>query len=281
MTTVAAERGLTEHQAWPLAQQACPDRYMHIDRRWWKGLWQRAVEEAALSRPRRRRLPTTAVIEAARRSEILALQRGLVAAAHHVLTGRKLRPQRRHSAAALLAAIAPVLIVRRGSISVRDLAERARLDTKTVRAVIADCLAAGLLVRSRRYRGGRGDCDAYGVGPGAGPYVGQAQADSSPTTSSTPRGRATLHRLQARHHTDRLRRATPSAAPTPTPPAPPRRLPFPLAHAHAGGRPRPHSTPSRPAPLSHPTADAPHCPPVPTQRGPRSGHRWCRRPRHE
>ncbi|MFI6369141.1 winged helix-turn-helix domain-containing protein [Nocardia sp. NPDC050630] len=77
-------------------------------------------------------------------------------------------------------------MLRDGSISNRDLAERARLDPKTVRASIRRVINAGVLVVRHTYTGGPKDCHAYSIGPAAEPHIAAARAATSPTSCSTP-----------------------------------------------------------------------------------------------
>ncbi|MFE6861837.1 hypothetical protein [Nocardia sp. NPDC057668] len=203
VTTVAAEQGRTESEAWALARTACPPGYARIRREWWLVLWERAVVEATTSRPRRLHVGDVHV-DLARDSarEIDVLRTELATAGNAVLPTLPIRPQRRASVTRVLFHLAEVLVKRNGSISVRDLAERTLMDAKTVRAALAVCVRAGLLVVVHRYSGGAKDTAAYGVGPEV--TAGHGDHQTSPTSCSTP-GRASLPRLRAQHAADRHR----------------------------------------------------------------------------
>ncbi|MET8430696.1 winged helix-turn-helix domain-containing protein [Nocardia sp. NPDC004860] len=204
VTTVAAERGIPENEAWRSARQACPPEYAHIRHGWWRGLWRRACAEAATARPRRKRLGDTSVgHHEDHAADIAELRAELTAAAAAVLPTVGVRPQRLASATTTLFHLAAVLVTRNGSISVRDLAERTRLDPKTVRAALALCVRTGLVVTARRYAGGASDSHSYGVGPLV--RARRWGPGTSPTSCSTPRyGRAHLPRLRAQHLRERL-----------------------------------------------------------------------------
>jgi hypothetical protein len=99
---------------------------------------------------------------------------------------------------------------RAGSISVRDLAELARLDPKTVRATRDALISLAVLAVAHRYEGGAEDCHGYAVGPAAQSYIEAAQGaagKTSPTSCSTPpptpTGHANVTRLRTRHANDR------------------------------------------------------------------------------
>ncbi|MBB5918949.1 hypothetical protein BJY24_007882 [Nocardia transvalensis] len=209
VTVVAAEQGLTEDAAWDLARRACPAACLARGRAWWRDkAWTAAVAEAAVDRPRRYRLDgvddAPAELEPETTAQIATVRHGLAAAADAELCG--LHPQRRHSVRAVLDALATALVTREGSISVRCLAIRARLDTKTVRSALATAQAHGLLVETHAYTGGRADCDAYGPGPAAMPHLSAAaRSGFSPTRCTTPAatGRANRNRLHREAHTAR------------------------------------------------------------------------------
>ncbi|WP_280393456.1 hypothetical protein [Nocardia wallacei] len=204
VTVVAAEQGLDEDAAWELARRACPAACLARGRAWWRdGKWSAAVAEAAVDRPRRYRLddtdPAAAETELSPevRAEIAATREGFEAAVAAELGG--LHPQRRHSVRAALWALAAAIVTREGSISVRCLAIRARLDGKTVRRALATAVQAGLIVATHAYTGGRADCDAYGPGPAATDHLIAARSTVSPTRCTTPgaHGRASRKRLHA------------------------------------------------------------------------------------
>lgn len=207
-TTVAAEEGIDEDEAWGRASQACP-AIRSKGKDWWRYWWRRALDEAGRDRPRRRRLPAGAdnenpTLPPEVAAELDAVRRGLRAAADIELAA--VDPRRRHSVHAALHALAYAIVTRDGSMSDRTLAEWARIDTRTVRSVRRTVVDAGLLVLAHQYGGGTRDCTAYGVGPAAQPAVSAAPRISSPTrcTTPAPHGSASLSRLQEQHHSDRL-----------------------------------------------------------------------------
>ncbi|GAB4590363.1 hypothetical protein [Nocardia sp. IFM 10818] len=209
VTVVAAEEGADEADAWGRASRACPE-IRAKGRDWWRYWWRRALKEANRDRPRRRRLPgdrtgENSALSQELATELDAVRRGLRAAADTVLVA--IDPRRRHSVHAALHALAYALVTRDGSMSDRTLAEWARIDTHTVRAVRRTAVDTGLLVITRSYGGGTKDCTAYGLGPAAQHAVAAARRISSPTTCTTPvpLGSACPHRLRLRHTADRKR----------------------------------------------------------------------------
>lgn len=208
LTIAAAEKALTETEAWEFVISECPGARVR-GRDAWRYWWRRALAEAAVDRPRRYRLPDGEITGPTLAPEIAATlaatRDGLRAAADAALTGAD--PRRRHSVHAALYALAYAIVTRDGAMSTRMIAERARLDTKTVRACLATALSSGLLLYSRRYGGGAKDCDSYVVGPTALAAVTAAQRGSSPTrcTTPAPHGTASLPRLRSQHAHDRRR----------------------------------------------------------------------------
>ncbi|WP_189062221.1 hypothetical protein [Longimycelium tulufanense] len=191
VVTVAAEEGVEEAEAWQRSQVACRSRCRMLGREGWRvRLWRPAQRDAERDRPRRYRVEDTAPwgSTSAQRAEIEAVRRGLLAVAEERLTAAGVRPQRRHSAAALLHALVPALVQRDGSISVRDLALAARLDPKTVRAARDTLVEAEVITLPHRYQGGTDDCDRYALGPASQESVAAARttAETSPTSCSTP-----------------------------------------------------------------------------------------------
>lgn len=212
VTTVAAEQGLDEDTAWELARRACPAACLGHGRMWWRDeKWSPAVAEAAVDRPRRYRLDDIDVAAAETelapevQAEIAAVRAGFEAAVAAELHG--LHPQRRRSVRAALYALATALATREGSISVRCLAIRAQLDTKTIRRALATAKEHRLIVETHAYAGGRADCAAYGPGAAATPHLTAARSTVSPTrcTTPAPTGRASRKRL---HHEARSARRT-------------------------------------------------------------------------
>lgn len=213
VTTVAAEEGTTEDEAWQRAQLACRSRCRKLGLDWWRVLWRRAQHEATQDRPRRYRVDDTEPAPGRPQlaAEIGTARGGLLAAADELLSSDGARPQRRHSAAALLHALAPVLLGdRAGSISVRDLAELAHLDPKTVRATRNALVSLAVLAVVHQYEGGAEDCHRYAVGPAAQSYIEAAQraaTETSPTSCSAPppapTGHANVTQLRTRHAADR------------------------------------------------------------------------------
>ncbi|WP_433574141.1 hypothetical protein [Nocardia brasiliensis] len=181
---VAAEQDVGEDEAWQRSLRAAPVGCRKMGRDDWRGLWQRAVREAATDRPRRYRIGSTEQAPETR-ARIDATSRGLRAAAAELIPAR---PQRRHSIAALLHALATVIVLREGSVSSRDLSERSLLDAHTVRAARRDVIQAGVVSLVHQYAGGPDDCDAYGIGPAAESYINAAQHQTSPTSCSSPPG---------------------------------------------------------------------------------------------
>ncbi|MGV9364287.1 hypothetical protein [Amycolatopsis sp. NPDC003731] len=212
-TIAAAERGLTEPQAWDLFRRASPTQAAHVGRdAWRRNRWLPALREAAESRPRRRRLgppqagdrqnePSPSRLRHVR-AELQAavdgrLARGASAAAR---TGT-IAGVRISSLRAVLDAFAHAVLTTRGSISIRHWAERANLDPKTVRRARDAALKLGILKRVHQYTGGETDCDAFIL-------TEDAAADhntelTSPTPYTPSRGQADPLRLRSQHQRDR------------------------------------------------------------------------------
>ncbi|WP_379174217.1 hypothetical protein [Nocardia tengchongensis] len=206
VTIAAAEDALTETDAWDLVTRECPGTRTR-GRDAWRYWWRRALTEAALDRPRRYRLPdaeaTGPVLPPEIAAALDATRQGLREAAEAALA--QADPRHRHSVHAALYALAYAVVTRDGAMSIRMIAERARIDTKTVRAALATAIAGGLLLYGRRYGGGARDCDSYVIGPAALHPVSAAHHGSSPTRCTTPAplGSASPARLRAQHALDR------------------------------------------------------------------------------
>jgi hypothetical protein len=211
-TTVAAEHGLTEAQAWQQAQLASHTRSRELGHDQWRQLyWEPALIEAQTDRPRRLRTDTTAASNhheiqgEAETVEINIIRAGLRAAAEQQPELQDRRPQFRRSMAAALDALAAALVRRDGSIDTRTWAEQARLDRKTLLRVRKAAIAYGILYLADTYAGGTTDCDKYGIGP-----TGQRFIDTTRETSPTrytplPRtyGTANAPRMHRRHCAER------------------------------------------------------------------------------
>ncbi|MGK8506379.1 hypothetical protein [Nocardia asiatica] len=202
LTIVAAERGIHVDAAWEAVSHACPAACMRMGRRWWNGLWERALVEAATNRPRRYQL-TEQPRNLDEQAAITTLSAQLRTAA--VATLAAVDPRRRRSVEAVLEPIAAAIVTRNGSISERSISLASRLDRNTVRAAVATATAYGLLVLSHTYAGGSSDCHAYAVGPVAEQQIRAAERTSSPTSCSTPAplGNCSLTRLRRAYRQDR------------------------------------------------------------------------------
>jgi hypothetical protein len=215
-TIAAAENGLTEQQAWDLFNYASPTQAAHLGRdEWRRSRWQPALQEAAKSRPRRRRLGPHQVGENRRepspcrlRQVRAALQRAVDRCLDRGLNvGTSAGPivgVRVNSLRAALDALAHALVTTQGSISVREWAERARLDPKTVRRARDVALSLGILKRVHHYAGGGTDCDAFAS-------IGETDSEpnkelTSPTLYTPTLGEADVLRLQRQHYQDRIQR---------------------------------------------------------------------------
>ncbi|MFE2961103.1 hypothetical protein [Nocardia tengchongensis] len=206
VTIAAAENGLTQDQAWQAALEACPPRVARITFTWWRPLWRKAACDAEEARPRRYRVDEAAaqpdpMVE----TQIADVRRGLDAAADTVLAGLRMRRDRQQGIKTLLYHLAPFLVTREGSVSVRDLARATRMDDKTVRRVRDDAITCGLLVYRRRYSGGTKSCDAFAVTADVETAIERARSEKSPTSCSTPAptGRCHAAKQDKRHGNER------------------------------------------------------------------------------
>lgn len=218
VTVVAAEQGVPEHQAWRQFARASRVRARALGLDGWReGYWLPALAEAARKRPRRTRTASAGARPGPVRSpeerateqlEVDLVSAGLREAGDQAVALAGRRPQFARSLAALLHAHATAIVQRDGSISVRDLAEAAHLDTKTVRQVREFAAEHGVLCRARGYAGGSADSDAWLPGP-AGAALIQRRRETSPTRLETPTatppplGQAQPARLRARHLRER------------------------------------------------------------------------------
>ncbi len=216
-TTVCAEKGLTADQAWQSVSAASPAVCRKVGRKAWERLWDRAVDQAATQRPRRRLVTDqSAEPTGTDNARIAAIAAGLKAALDATDLG--VRPQRRKNCEILLMHLAPVLVRREGSISVRDIALRAGIDVKTVRTCRDLLIAHGLLTTSHQYAGGAKDCHSYAMGEAALPHVDAAVEKISPTCPKdtplplAPSGRADRTLLATRFRRERHQWRTRCAA---------------------------------------------------------------------
>lgn len=218
VTVVAAEQGCSETEAWQRFHRASPVRARAVGLHGWReGYWQPALAEAQRARPRRRNtrpgggepVHLRSPEELAEQAAEAAIQSGGLRAAGEqqcALAGK--RPQFAHSLAAFLDVLAVQIASRDGSISVRDLAEAAHLDTKTVRRVRDFAAERGVIYRARSYAGGANDSDAWLPGPAATAEIAR-QRETSPTRLETPpappgpRGQADPALLHTRHVRER------------------------------------------------------------------------------
>jgi hypothetical protein len=214
-TIAAAERGLTEQQAWDLFHQASPTQAAHVGRDIWRrSRWSPALREAAETRPRRRRLGPHQATGRVREPSPRRLRQ--VQGALHAAVDRHLAPRfgargrndtiagvRVSSLHAALDAFAHAVLTTYGSISVRHWAERAGLDPKTVRRARDAALKLGILKRVRRYAGGEADCDAFALSENA---AAEHNTElTSPTLYTPSHGKADTLRLRSQHQHDRHR----------------------------------------------------------------------------
>jgi hypothetical protein len=210
VTTVAAEHSLTQAQAWQQAQLASRARSRELGQDQWRLLyWEPALVEAQTDRPRRLRTDSTDAEDQTspetETTEINIIRAGLRAAAEQQPELQSRRPQFGRSMAAALDALATALVRRDGSIDTRTWAEQARLDRKTLLRVRNAALTCGILYLAGTYAGGTEDCDKYGIGPTAQPFIDTARETS--TTRYTPApptyGSANPHRMRQRHTAER------------------------------------------------------------------------------
>ncbi|MFB9686178.1 hypothetical protein [Amycolatopsis plumensis] len=212
-TIAAAERGLTEQQAWNLFHQASPTQAAHLGRNAWRrSRWLPALREATETRPRRIRLGPHQATGGVREPSPRRLQQ--VQAALHAAVDRHVAQRsgpggrndtiagvRVSSLYAALDALAHAVLTTYGSISVRQWAERAGLDPKTVRRARDAALDLGILERVRRYTGGEADCDAFALSESSATEYNTEL--TSPTLYTPNRGQANTLRLRSQHERDR------------------------------------------------------------------------------
>ncbi|MEU8901259.1 hypothetical protein AB0C65_35700 [Nocardia sp. NPDC048505] len=211
ITNVAAEQGRTAERAWATVTTQSLDG---CGRDWWDGQWELSLEEAALDRPRAKRLPgelAPTALEAADPVRDEQMRRGLAEAVEATLIG--VDPRRRRSVLIMLCALVPALLVRDGSMSMRQIAERGHISLSTVEIAIATAIKYGLLAVARPYPGGSKACQSYVLGRAALRFVRRAVQISRDTSCSSPAPRplgrrcpaklATLHASQRADWTPR------------------------------------------------------------------------------
>ncbi|SDN14402.1 hypothetical protein SAMN04488074_13639 [Lentzea albidocapillata subsp. violacea] len=235
VTTLAAERGHSEDQAWAWLCAEAPSRAEELGRDGWRPRWAIAVREAAdVDRPRRY-LPYVPASEKApdldehadtedrppvadaenradmtpeqRRAARLAEVELLRETLHQAVTG--LLAQRRPQVARSMAAVVDVFaeaLAGTGRISVRRLAEAAQVSDNTVAQRRAELLDAGVLQRAATYRADGQACDLYVLGPAA--MQIRAQLAKTSVKSCTPprprtQGTADPLKLRTRHQAQR------------------------------------------------------------------------------
>ncbi len=215
VTIVDAEHGVAEALAWSRFQQASPIQARHLGhQRWHDERWRPACHEATLDRPRRRSIGRAANQTMSggdsdrRRSRLAFLRKAFLNSAHDN-RGRLpelRRPVRLRSLCAALYALATVIVYHAGSVSIREWAERARLDPKTVRRARDAAQQLDIIRRAHQYGGGTADCDSWLPSDSIVRLTG-ANAPKSPTRLYTPQeplhGRARLDRLRLTHSIDR------------------------------------------------------------------------------
>lgn len=171
-TTVAAENGLDESEAWASAQEACTVRARALGRKAWRErYWLPAVDQAAQDRPRRRRLAepsgnqSTADspdVRAEQTADIERYRQALHQAAADLIAQH--RPQRQRSIRAVLDALAVAFVTTEGSIDVRTLAERSRV-SKGVTIEVKKALEEHQIIAiAEHYAGGADHCHRYILG---------------------------------------------------------------------------------------------------------------------
>ncbi|MGW4124439.1 hypothetical protein [Nocardia sp. NPDC004711] len=208
VTIAAAENGLSEAEAWQAVLEACPARFARVTFRWWKPLWCKALQEAVQDHPRRRRIDEVPVQRDPEIEDRIAQVRRGLDAADRLLVGTRMRRDRMQGIKTVLYHLAPILVTRDGSISIRDLARATRLDDKTVRRARDAAIEAGLLVFARRYGGGAKSCDTFAVTPLVETEIQRARSENSPISYSTPsptapRGRCNAAKPDRRHGYER------------------------------------------------------------------------------
>ncbi len=216
-TIVAAERGLTEDQAWKHFREASPMQADRVGRQRWRAeRWLPALEEARRERPRRRRVhrssrPPDLIGRPARASDlqycIEAVRVTLLDAASESADARGRLPggvQFTTLLAALHALVEPIALDH-GSIAVRAWAERARLDPKTIRRARDAAEKLGLIRRSHSYRGGPHDSDAWTLTEELQAIADRHLRERSPTPYTPVHGSADPERLLRQHRDERRR----------------------------------------------------------------------------
>jgi hypothetical protein len=223
ITVVAAESGLSEEQAWVRVERETPQRASELGRdRWRSKVWQPALAEATIDRPRRYTDPRTpgnpdgGGQTAARQDEIAILREGLRTAAEQLLSKQRRRPQVHHTMAALMDTLA-LAIAHDGRISLRRMAEESLLADSTVELRCREALQAGLITKVATYRADCQPCDLYAIGPVAQPYI-QAIRETRgslvhPQCSPRTTGAADPSLLRAAHATDRRSYLSPALTP--------------------------------------------------------------------
>ncbi|MBE8523131.1 hypothetical protein ILP97_37525 [Amycolatopsis sp. H6(2020)] len=214
VTIADAESRRTEQEAWSNFQLASPTQAQHIGRRRWHDeRWIPALHEATIDRPRRRREPGRSLSPSGEPSanvpaRLDALRKAFFNAVHDKVGKLRTlhRPVRPASLYAALHALAAVIVHRHGSLSVRDWAERARLDSKTVRRARDAAHQLGLIRRTHCYKGGIDDCDTW-LPTDVIDQLARDHAAKSPTVLYTPSihaiGSADLNRLRRAHVAER------------------------------------------------------------------------------
>lgn len=214
VTVVAAERGVTEDEAWTEFERASRRRARELGREAWRRTyWWPALEDAEQERPRRRRLESAGdgapSGETEQAAEVERVRAGLHAAVADVLEQDPRRPQFRRSVAAALDALAPVLVRRAGSIAERAWCEAAQLARSTLRALLPWLVEHGILARDRRYNGGTADCASWALGPRSQVAVPTSETRSTggtPPPQPPTVGRADSTRLRRVHERERQTR---------------------------------------------------------------------------
>lgn len=206
-TIVAAEQGLPEEEAWQQFVAASPTQAAHLGRTRWRATrWLPALSEASRQRPRRRRL----LSPAAAQTELPVLTRPAMSLTEARTTLRtaaeRLRPLcgiRMSSLVAALDALAEAIVDSRGAISIRNWAERARLDPKTIRRARDVSVQYELIRQVRPYRGGSADSDHWALADRLEMRSRPAPSPTSPTRYTPSYGNADTDSMRARHSAER------------------------------------------------------------------------------
>jgi hypothetical protein len=231
VTTVAAERGMDEDQAWRWLVAECPARAEELGRDGWRPWWLAAVEQAADPTVRRRYtkpqslaaqardlhgsagVPVDGPPAARRQAEVELHREALHQVAEELLAGR--RPQVHRTMAAVLDAVADVIVAGGGRISVRRLAEVALVAGGTVSARRAELLDAGVLRRVATHKADAQPCDLYALGEVTQQRLDQLRSKTCGRSCTPPRPRSTGTadpvRLRRRHQAQRARYRPPTA----------------------------------------------------------------------